>query len=498
MTAEREPPRAEPRSRRRTRRSPLRGRLRALFDALPVEAWLLDPSTLAIVDCNAVAQRTTLFTREDLAGKPLRETDVEASAELMRELATRVTAGELVQVATHDKTKDGRARDIEVRLQAFPVGLRGRPLVLGVLTDVTERRRWEERLKASEERFRALFEAAPFAAIVTSLDDLRIVDCNQAYAELLGYERCDLIDQAATSVAPDLTEDDMRALTAATQAGQIVRVETRVRTRTGALKEVIYAGRNLVIDDRPLAYGTLVDITERKRTEEELRAAAGFEKRVLGIVSHDLREPLTAIGLQAQAMLRDPALPATVRSAFERIATTTRRAGRMIRDLLDFTRARHEQAIPVRPRPVDLAEVLRQVVAEVGQGFPDLHVRLVLDGDLHGTWDADRLAQVAANLLANAAKHGRTGAPVDVVATGEGDAVCFSVHNEGPPIPPAVLAHVFEPFRQAGGDADAKGGVGLGLFIIRHLVEAHHGTVTVTSSDDAGTTFAVRLPRGGA
>jgi signal transduction histidine kinase len=238
------------------------------------------------------------------------------------------------------------------------------------------------------------------------------------------------------------------------------------------------------------------DLTERQRTQEQARQRLEFEQQLIGIVSHDLRSPVTAMLLGAQALMRREDVSAPVLKSLARIESSGQRATRLIRDLLDFTQARLGGGIPIHRRPADLHDVLRQVLEEVGPAHPERELRLEVGGDGRGAWDEDRLAQIATNLLANAVAYSPEGAVVRVRAWGEPDAVTVSVHNPGPSIPPDVLPHLFDPFRRGRHISQSRtGNVGLGLFIVDQLVSAHAGAIQVSSLDGEGTTFTVRLPR---
>ncbi len=179
-----------------------------------------------------------------------------------------------------------------------------------------------------------------------------------------------------------------------------------------------------------------------------------------------------------------------------RIQSSAERATRMIRDLLDFTQARLGGGIPVHPGPLDLSTFVPTVVEEVQLSFPEREIRFEHRGDGRGSWDADRLAQVLTNLLNNALRYSPAEAPVSVRVRGEAERLDLEVHNPGPAIPAEVLGRLFQPL-QRGTSHDDPGGrsVGLGLFIVQHIVHAHGGTVEVRSTDTEGTTFTIRLPR---
>jgi signal transduction histidine kinase len=167
---------------------------------------------------------------------------------------------------------------------------------------------------------------------------------------------------------------------------------------------------------------------------------------------------------------------------------------RMISDLLDLTQARLAGTIPITRGRADLQQICQNVMREVRTANRGVTLRLETSGNLVGDWDADRLSQLMSNLLENAIHHGG-GTPVSITAQEEGDAVTLAVHNGGEAIPPESLPLIFEPLAR-GRDVSATGGIGLGLFIALAIVSAHGGDIDVTSSNDAGTTFTVRLPKG--
>ncbi|PTL84380.1 ATP-binding protein [Vitiosangium sp. GDMCC 1.1324] len=243
--------------------------------------------------------------------------------------------------------------------------------------------------------------------------------------------------------------------------------------------------------------GAATDITVHRDEEEQLRRTLEFRDRVMGIVSHDLRNPLNAITLSAATLLRRGGLDERVRQNLQRIVSAADRAHRLIRDLLDYTKARLGSGIPIEPRPCNLGEVARQVVDEVAQAFPErtLHFERATEGNLDGEWDPDRLAQVITNLTRNALQHSPLGTPVRVMVRTDDDSVSLEVHNEGPAIAPELLPALFEPFTQGAGRHTHEGNVGLGLYISQEVARAHGGRMEVESSERTGITFRLVLPR---
>ncbi|HYV46424.1 MAG TPA: PAS domain-containing protein [Myxococcaceae bacterium] len=240
-----------------------------------------------------------------------------------------------------------------------------------------------------------------------------------------------------------------------------------------------------------------MEITDRKRMEEELRRAVTVRERVMSILSHDLRSPLSVVTAGAAMLRRSPILGEQELRTVARITRAADRMARMIHDLLDYARATGG-GLRVERASANVRDVVRNAVDELRAGFPGAQIRLDADGVApEGEWDADRLTQLLTNLLSNAVQYSPAGSPVDLrVSGGEGEPVTIEVRNGGDPIPADTLPGLFEPFqRGAASDHASPGGLGLGLFIVKQIAEGHGGTVAVRSSAAEGTTFTVTLPR---
>jgi PAS domain S-box-containing protein len=229
----------------------------------------------------------------------------------------------------------------------------------------------------------------------------------------------------------------------------------------------------------------------------ELEQTVRFNEMFAGILGHDLRNPLGAIMASAELALRRDEGGKLARP-IGRILTSGHRMARMIDQLLDFTRVRVGAGIPLESRRADLFAVLRQVTDELVQSHPHA-VRLQLMGQGEGTFDVDRVSQVFSNLVGNALQHGLPEQGVEVHAELDGrdaEAPCFrvEVRNAGA-IPAALLGKLFEPLTGGERRRDGSQGLGLGLYISKQIIEAHGGEIDVRSSEEAGTCFAVTLPR---
>jgi PAS domain S-box-containing protein len=240
----------------------------------------------------------------------------------------------------------------------------------------------------------------------------------------------------------------------------------------------------------------VVDITAQKQVETELRRSGELREQLIGVVGHDLRNPLNAISASAFLLERTEELSEGGHRAVERIRNSGARMARMLNDILDFARSSSVGGgLPMHREWVNLHDITRSALEELQVAHLGRKLELEAEGDGWGWWDADRLAQVVGNLVSNALHHGRPDTPVRVRIHGIGPEVCLSVRNDGVPIPPETQATLFQPFRRGTTGKAATRSVGLGLFIVRQVAQAHGGDVTVHSSQEEGTTFTVRLPR---
>lgn len=246
-----------------------------------------------------------------------------------------------------------------------------------------------------------------------------------------------------------------------------------------------------------------VDQFARERDEDvqassaERERASAFEQQLIAIVSHDLRGPLAAILIAAEAASRRGEIDEKTARLLLRIQTGAHRATRLINDLLDFTRQRMSGGIPIRPQEVSLRELVQEAIEEATTMFPGRVLEYACADPIAARVDPDRLAQVLSNLLTNALKFSPPGSAVRIstrVAT-EVDAVLLEIHNWGPPIPADRRGSIFEPFERGDPTTESRASLGLGLHISRQIVLAHGGTIDVCSSAEDGTTFTCTLPR---
>lgn len=218
----------------------------------------------------------------------------------------------------------------------------------------------------------------------------------------------------------------------------------------------------------------------------------------LAILGHDLRNPLATTMMASRLIIEAPGVDGKVASAASRIQLAGQRMNQLVNDLIDYTRTNLGCNLPIILKAVDLHDLCREALAEQAIAHPDYRFELVVDGDLRGNWDDNRIAQVLSNLLGNAVQYGSAGQPITLRLHTEDANVVLCVENMGKVIPPEKINTVFEPLVRLAGDSAAGAdttSLGIGLYIAREIVHAHGGSIKVSSSIEKGTVFAITLPR---
>lgn len=251
-------------------------------------------------------------------------------------------------------------------------------------------------------------------------------------------------------------------------------------------------------------------LRDRARVEEELRtslereteararaeASDAFKEVFIGILGHDLRNPLNTVLTTVRLMIMRHDLPAESVKRLERVVASGTRMERMIEQLLDLARARLAGGIPItRGEEKDLAPLIQKVVADIRLSNPNRTI-VVHAQKCMARVDEDRFEQVVSNLVRNAITHGDPESPVEVELSELGDEALFRVHNFGKPIDAVLMPILFDPFKRgASPDVSSSKGLGLGLYISESIVSAHGGTIEVFSTPEAGTEFIARFQK---
>lgn len=217
----------------------------------------------------------------------------------------------------------------------------------------------------------------------------------------------------------------------------------------------------------------------------------------LGILGHDLRNPIGAASMAARHLERSGTTDPKQAKILSEIVRTTDRAIRILNDLLDLARSSFGTDIPIRRADVSMAALCQEIADEFRGTDEARNIHVELQGDPIGSWDPARLGQVLSNLMGNAIQYGDASSPVKITICGDApEKVSVCVHNYGTPIPVENQKMIFQSWMRGQiSDADASTNLGLGLYVVKLIVEAHGGEIAVVSDEKQGTTFKFQLPR---
>jgi sigma-B regulation protein RsbU (phosphoserine phosphatase) len=374
--------------------------------------------------------------------------------------------------------------------------------------ELLEREREAQRARAlAEDRLRLALDSAELHTWSVELPS-NITQYERRVGLLLGQTGLQPVaaDVYAAAIHAEDRERERAAFARSVDPGEraLYSTEYRLIGLDGVERTIRAMGRG-IFDDAGHAVGftgVLEDVTLRRKAESALQLAereaqqrAVLAEQLVGIVSHDLRNPLNAI-LLATHVLRASELSPQHARVVARVASSAERATRLVGDLLDFTQARLGGGLRVAPQDVELHALIADCAEEIRLAWPGRMLDVRALGAGRARLDPDRIAQIVSNLASNALTYGAPDQPLTITSRVDEGTVELHVHNHGQAIASDLLAHIFEPMRR--GEQSVKLGsrsIGLGLYIVQEIVAAHGGTVAVTSTEAEGTTFVVRLPR---
>jgi PAS domain S-box-containing protein len=491
-----------------------RGTLRPMTDvgiaAQLRPAFELSPTVLAVssledgrlLDVNEAFVKSTGWSREEVIGRPIPELGLWVDPEVRQAGLNALRAGAPVRdLEVRLRTKAG---DVRVAIaNADLVVLDGRPCVISALIDITERVRAETAMRESEQRFADLFNANPVPMTIVRMSDGRTLAVNDAMLRVSGYARDDVIGRTTPELGFWAVPEERRRLVELLERDQRVRdFEMLFRTKQGEHRHFLVNADVLTYAGGPAVLNVGLDITERNVLEqqrevrrEEVEMLSRAKDEFLAMLGHELRNPLGTI-TNTLAVMKNGGGDVDLARLMAVIARQTTHLTRLVDDLLDVARVTSGK-IELRPELVDLRALAHQCVDALAEAGRTATHRVALEGPaLRVEGDPARLAQVIANLLDNALKYTPAGGEVRVVTAREGDQAVLRVRDSGEGIRTDLVGRVFDLFVQEPQALDrSRGGLGLGLTLVKRLVELHGGTVSAWSDGPGrGSEFSIRLP----
>lgn len=481
--------------------------LQALIQASPVAIINLDPQGIVKL-WNPAAERIYGWSEQEVLNKPLPTVPSDREEDYRRDHESASRGFIFDGLETRRRRKDGALIDVSISTAPLRNARGEITSVVALVTDITERKRAEEALRESEERFRTVAETASDAIIMIDAMST-IVFINAAAENIFGYRVEEMRGQPLTMLMPEyLRHLHRQGLDRYVRTG-----EKHISWRAVELPGLHKLGQEIPLElsfgefireDRHFFTGIARDITERKELEqalrlraEELAEANRIKDEFLATLSHEMRTPLTSILGWAHLLQAGTLNEETTERALEAIQRNARSQAQLIEDLLDVSRVITGK-LHLEVQPTNLASVIEAAVDAVRPAAEAKGVQLtaMLDHSVVVSADPDRLQQVIWNLLSNSIKftgaHGR----IDLQFERVEEQAQIVIRDTGIGISPDFLPYVFDRFRQADSTSTRYyGGLGLGLALVRHLVEMHGGTVQAESPGEGmGASFTVTLP----
>jgi len=354
-------------------------------------------------------------------------------------------------------------------------------------------------LRRAEERHRLLVENVRDYAIFMLDTQGNVASWNQGAERLTGYSEVEILGKPLEVFFPEARQSE-EVLKVASERGSHVDEGPRVR-RDGTQFWAMSTLDRILVDGDIIGYSAIFrDITEKKRLLDDLRQAVHARDEFLSIASHELKTPLTSMELQLASLRKLRETTPEARLSEEKVAkkldTVARQSHRLtvlINNLLEVTQITSGR-LDLRPERIDLRELVDAVITRMREWIDRSGCRISIqaEGAVAGMWDRRHLETAVENLLSNATKFG-AGRPIDVTIESDKSNARLRVRDRGIGILPEQQARVFQRFERAVPEQH-YGGLGLGLWTVRQIVEAHRGAVRVQSETDEGSTFTLDLP----
>lgn len=514
---------------------------RLLFEGSAEPMLVLDGESLMFIECNDAAvrllgaiSRSALVNKSPVDISPKHQPDGQLSSDKAAEILRRVSIERTARFEWVHCRSDGEAFFVEVVLTSMEINRLRRVFV--TWRDIGERVAMEKALRASEEKFRLLFQHSAEPMLILDADSLLFVECNQAAAEMMGYSAVEaLINKSPADISPECQPDGQLSRDKALEILRRVAVENTARfdwvcrrlDGTDFFVEVVLT--NLEIDRLKRVFVTWRDISDRKRAEMAIRELnANLEARVeqrtaelrqtqvelekalsqekdlamlktnfVSMVSHEFRTPLGIISVSSEVLQRyfDRLTPAQRTEHLDAIIGSVRRMSRMMEDVLLLSRV-DSGRVDFMPVPINLESFCNQLIDEVlSVTDHKCPIQFRIEETAKGRAQADEslLRHILTNLLFNAVKYSLPGQPVFLRLQRTAGKAVFEVADDGMGIPLADQEHLFHAFHRAK-NVEHIQGTGLGLVIVKRCCDLHQGTVGVQSQEGKGTTFTVQLP----
>jgi two-component system, cell cycle sensor histidine kinase and response regulator CckA len=476
-------------------------RFTKIFNASPLPILLGKDGQ--ILDVNDTFLKLAGYERDEVIGHTPTELNIyEKPEDRLQVVQLLQEQGKIHNLEINLRTRSGESRTN--LLSAEIIDIAGQQSVLMVANDITDRKQVEEALRASEKRFASAFHASPISMIMSK--DRRFIDVNQNFLSVTGHTRDEIlshtVDELALFIDQETPETIDRLLA---EEGAVQNLEVKLRAKDGELRVVLYSAEIIELEGQLSLLGAVIDITERKRLEDQLRLSQKVQAigQLAGGVAHDFNNILTVIIAFSELLLREIPEAEPSRRKIEIIKDSGVRAAKLTQQLLAFSRQQvmEPQVLNLNAVVKEILEMLERLIGE------DIELRTVFDENLKMVKaDQGQVDQVILNLATNARDAMPRGGKLTIETANvylddnyakrylevtPGWYAMIAVSDTGTGIDTYTLAHIFEPFFTT---KEKDKGTGLGLATVDGIVKQSGGHIAVYSEPNQGTTVKVYLP----
>lgn len=476
-------------------------RFAKIFNASPL------PATLGvegrILDVNDTFLKISGYSREEIIGHTTVELDIYEKPEDRLKVAQLLSQeGKIHNLELNFRIKSGELRPH--LLSAEIMELAGQHCVLMVANDITDRKQVEEALRASEERFSRAFHASPISMVISK--NRRFIDVNHNFLSITNYARDEIVGHTVDELAFFVNRDDADKIDRLmAEQGAVQNHEMKLRIKNGEIRIILYSAEIIELDGHPSLLGAVIDITERKKLEDQLRQSQKLQAigQLAGGVAHDFNNILTVIIAFSELLLRETPEGDGSRRKLKIINDSGVRAAKLTQQLLAFSRQQvlEPQVLSLNAVVKDILEMLERLIGV------EIEMRAIFDPTLKMVKaDQGQLEQVIVNLAVNARDAMPRGGKLTIetaniyldtayakqyIDVSPGWYAMLAVSDTGTGMEAETLSHIFEPFFTT---KERDKGTGLGMATVHGIVKQSGGQITVYSEPEQGTTVKVYLP----
>ncbi|MFA5309626.1 MAG: PAS domain S-box protein [Dehalococcoidales bacterium] len=452
----------------------------------------------------------TGYTRADMISQNADKLDLWADAENRGKMLSKI----LGQVKIRNEECDIRIKSGEIRtmlLSTEYLQLNGHPCALVVGSDITQRKRMEQALRDSEEKFSKAFNSSPSAICIVSLEEDKFVEVNDSFSRFTGYPRQEIIGRGIQDLGLLVNKEELEQVIGVLQEkGSVYNVEFPSRSKSGEIRMGLFSATIINIGGKPYVMLVITDITEQKQAQEKLKQAMtslehysaqlkATNKELESFsysVSHDLRSPLRSIDGFSQALLEDykSKLDKTGRDYLQRLRSASQKMGELIDGLLKLSRLTRSE---MHLEDIDLSALAGEISDRLQETQPDNRAKFVIDRGLSAVADPEMVRVLMENLLGNAWKFsGKTSNPrIEFGSTVKDHVTTFFVKDNGAGFDMAYNDKLFGAFQRLHDSTDFPG-TGIGLATVQRIINRHGGTIRAEGAVGKGATFYFTLTQG--